>query len=90
MHVRAIVTGAQSKLDAVDFTPSCVAGFEAPSFTVQDDRMLQLAVAALRSMWTNCRTLSSLRHDLGFSTHSTLPNWAQELENLFDSLRVPT
>jgi hypothetical protein len=57
---------------------------------LQDDRMLQLPVAALRSMWTNCRTLSSLRHDLGISTHLTLPNWAQEPENLFDSLGVPT
>jgi hypothetical protein len=78
----------RSALDAAEFTCSCMAGFDA--LALQDDRRLQLPVATLRSMWTKCRTLSSLRHDVGISTHSTLPNCALEPEILFDTPGVPT
>ena len=84
------MTGARSALDTVDFTSSCVAGLDALAFTVQDDRMLQLPMADLRSMWMNSRALSSIRHNLGLSTHLTRPNWVPEPENLFDTLEVPT
>ena len=81
---------AQSALDAVECTTSCLADFDALAFTDQGDRMLQLPMTGPQSMWMNPRTLSFPKHGVGNSTVSALPNFAPEPENLFDTLGVPT